>query len=800
MASAARRPSASEKTSTGTSIRSTGETGGSADRSNAASDHESPDEAYELPPESVPPAPTVASPDEPRKVPRLDQHTSGTRHSAKSSAARAPQRSGLVPRPGLAKPTPSRASFCGAVLLSIIVMSAIGVFAVRQLRRMLEEEGAEPCGTDDCLLHAEFLKSHLNAASDPCTNLYAYVCGSHGGPRASTDDDGEGPNNATLEDEVMRLYAKDLARGVRLPMDSATGGTRLTSTAGDAAVASLRESGAFRACLERSSKEPQAFAEFMRQRGMAWPRRVDGVAVAKSTVLEVLFDLTVNWKVSLWFDLRVAKIVGNVSGLVIREPGPLVLLRRRQLRAIESLVDYAGLVRSVAEFLLNANSSDAGTLTDDEVRVLYWDDAGMRSMLDSLSDEDGQDETFTLKKVVALTAVNETSLLTLLKKYLPANDTLPESSAVLVFNERLLRAIFALLSRLPARRALDLIGWTFAYTYVWMVHPDFDHLAPPADQRYRDSGVDNRTLCFHAVQESFGLLRVARNLHERGVVPHFVDKAADVVRSIILVLVERIVQSDVISNVSKRTAEEKVLRSVSVPASLPAELQDPGPVDWIYASFPDNYPSFFDAWLATRDADSSADLRSVYEHPVVTSRYRWRSKDVLYLSSTNTLMSRIAAFYPPSYYQHGSVSMSYAGVGFQVAENVLGAILDRGRGVDDTNAKRFWWSASESCQWDLAKSDEEKAAARRLFALRIATEALQRNVNDSRDAFVQLKSMEQMSGRQTFYASFCSHFCRRPDGEAVCNVAMREEGFQDAFRCRWWWSRFGKRNASCLVV
>ncbi|KAH7950135.1 hypothetical protein HPB49_019924 [Dermacentor silvarum] len=486
---------------------------------------------------------------------------------------------------------------------------------------------------------AEFLKSHLNATSDPCTNLYAYVCGSQGSPRAAT----EGPNNAAVEDEVMRLHAQDLAHDARRPTDAVLGGQRLQASAGDA-VASRREAGAFKLCLERSSKQPQAFAEFMRQRGIPWPRGVDGVAVAKTPVLEVLFDLTVNWKVSLWFDLRVSKIVGNASRLVIREPGPLVLLRRRQLRGVESLLDYANLVRGVAAFLLNADSNAAGTLTDSDVRELYQDETTMRPTLDAFSDEKGEDELLTLKKVVALTFVNETSLLTLLRKYLPADDSVPE-------------------------RALDLIGWTFAYTYVWMVNPDFDHLTPPVDERQRDA--DSRMLCFYAVQESFGLLRIARNLAERGVVSNFVDKVSDVVRGTILVLVDWILQSDVISNVNKRTAVEKVVRSASVPDSLPVELQDAGPLDWIYASFPDNYTSFFDVWLSTRDADSSVDLRSVYEHPVVTSTYRWRSKNLLYLSSTNTLLSKIAAFYPPSYYQHGSVSMSYAGVGFQVTTQFL---------------------------------------------------------------------------------------------------------------------------------
>ncbi|KAL1486547.1 hypothetical protein MTO96_031342 [Rhipicephalus appendiculatus] len=673
-----RQPSVREQASTG-SKRSVAKTGAGTDRSSTGSEDESPEEVYESPMDTAPPPMPVAAfrkvsavlPGQYRE-PRL-KYTGGIRHTLKSPSIHQRRVSpGSTIRIGLARDTCDTRSRPSALT---------------------------PCGTDDCLLHALFLKRHLNATSDPCDNLYAYVCGGSPGHHHAA-----AAANETMEHEVMRLYAEDLARDARRRPRSATEGPPLQPSA-ENAVASLRESAAFQMCLERSSKEPKG----------------------KTT-------------------------------------GP--------------------------------------TLTDDDISDLYEKDTSMRSTLDAFSDDSGEDELLTLKKIAALAALNVTSLLTVLGKHLPANDdSLQESTPVVVFNERLLRAVFLLLSSLSTKRMLDLIGWTFAYTYVWTVNPDFDRLSPRADdERPRVDNVDNRTLCFHAVQESFGLLRIARSLEDQDAVPNFLTKVADVARCTLLVLAERILQSDVISNVSKRTAADKVLQNVPRSADLPAALQDVGLLDSIYAMFPDTYASFFDAWLSTRDAGSSAGLSSVYENPVVTGRYRWRSRTIRYLSSTNMLLPRIAALYPPSHYPHGSVTMSYAGLGFQVAENMIGAIVDRGRGVDDTGSKRFWWSASERCQWDQAPSAEEKAHVRRRFALRIATEALQRNVaGSSQDAFVQLKSMEQMSGRQTFYASFCSHFCGAPDGEATCNVALDEGAFQDAFGCRWWWSKF-KSDPTCLIV
>ncbi|KAK8757015.1 hypothetical protein V5799_000285 [Amblyomma americanum] len=677
----------------------------------------------------------------------------------------------------------SRLSFGGAVLLSLLVLSATVVFAFRQLRYMMHADEGEPCGTDDCLLHAKYLKGRLNATSDPCLSLYAYVCGS---PSSA------GSSNAIVEDEVMRLYSDDLKRDAQGAVATEKGHSLSSSGGrGDDFMAPHKESNAFRLCLDRSSKQPEPLREFMKERGIPWPEKPDAgdLVVTTTEVLDVLLDLTLNWKVSLWFDLSVTSADPKSVRLQFQEPGPLVLLRRRQLREMEEKKgDYAKLVRDVAAFL---SEGDSSVLTDADVGLLHEDDVALRSKLDRLNDEDGEDELFTLKKMQT-SAINVTvpSLLALLRKHLSSSYSLTLSSTVLIFDNNLLYVVFLFLSQLPARRIFDLVGWTFAYTYVWIVNPDFEQFsfAPSADGHKTEAGT--RSLCFLAVHESFGLLRIMYNFGAR-FDSNDTAKASEVVQGVIQALVEQVRRSRIISDVSKETAVRKI--DMSNDSGLPEGFTDIANLDSLCEKLPYNYSSFYEAWLSTRDSK----LRAVPANLVLSGRYRWRTEKVHYLHSTNTLLTRIAAFYPTLYFPHGSVSMSYAGLGFQVSENIAKAITGRGRAIDDTGAKRFWWSAQDTCLWDHAKSSQEKEAIRWRFALRLATEAMG---NHAVDPFVKLKSLEYMSGKQTFYASFCSHFCDEPDGEVVCNAAMLEEGFKSAFHCGSWWSRFAKRESECLVL
>ncbi|KAH7932308.1 hypothetical protein HPB52_024736 [Rhipicephalus sanguineus] len=82
-------------------------------------------------------------------------------------------------------------------------------------------------------------------------------------------------------------------------------------------------------------------------------------------VLDILFDLAVNWRVALWFDVRVSQLAVD-GGLVmtLEEPGPVPLYRMEQLSDLE-VQAYGDAVRAVALFLTEGTREhDAWVLTD----------------------------------------------------------------------------------------------------------------------------------------------------------------------------------------------------------------------------------------------------------------------------------------------------------------------------------------------------------------------------------------------------------------------------------------------------
>ncbi|KAH7957721.1 hypothetical protein HPB52_022518 [Rhipicephalus sanguineus] len=87
---------------------------------------------------------------------------------------------------------------------------------------------------------------------------------------------------------------------------------------------------------------------------------------------------------------------------------------------------------------------------------------------------------------------------------------------------------------------------------------------------------------------------------------------------------------------------------------------------------------------------------------------------------------------------------------------------------------RSWWSCLKSHRWDEASSVHEKRFVEELFTLKLAVKVLESAVGSDM-AFLQLRSLETLTGRQTFYVSYCSRSCYRVDGENSRNLAMHEE-------------------------
>ncbi|KAH7944315.1 hypothetical protein HPB52_018217 [Rhipicephalus sanguineus] len=170
------------------------------------------------------------------------------------------------------------------------------------------------------------------------------------------------------------------------------------------------------------------------------------------------------------------------------------------------------------------------------------------------------------------------------------------------------------------------------------------------------------------------------------------------------------------------------------------------------------------------------------------SRYRWRSSRVLYLYALNLMLVGLAAVFPPSYLLSGSHSMTYAGLGFQFARQLVRTVDDRGRGLDFAglpHASSKHNHTGHKCRLSMAKTSTERRAVGDLFALDISMAAM-KAAEAADSAPLQLKSLEHLSPEQTFYVSYCDHFCdEQPQqrAQSMCNVAVNASNFNDAFGC-----------------
>ncbi|KAL1476988.1 hypothetical protein MTO96_017857 [Rhipicephalus appendiculatus] len=667
--------------------------------------------------------------------------------------------------------------FYGAVLLSLVVLASFVVlFFLRDINAaIVARRAVDVCGTDDCMMHANELRARMNTAADPCHSLHAFVCG--GGPRATQR--GEERRSARIYGEVM-AYDSQKYR---------TAG----NCSHEQSHADIKALSAYKTCLERISQssaeiEAQAihFAHFMNARRIPWPNDPP----EDVDLLDVLLDLVLNWRVALLFDLRRSTRRFHTASFVFQEPGPLIELRRQQIAHVYEIEeDTEHLVRRAAMFL----GRSGGDMSKEKIEALRRDEMTLTSNLAACSDERGNDDLVTLKDIEEMApSANSTSWLTLLKRHL-LDESLTSKTKVFVYDEQRLKALSEALTLLPPARSLNVIGWMFAYTYMWVVNPTFDQLQA-SDNNETDYSL-TETLCFLAVHESFGLLQILHNFvmrFEHG----DIRMTSKVLQNTVDTFVRLVQKSDAITETSKATAVAKISSVCQERCAI--RVSKRRLLDWLYRSFPNSSSSFFNAWVSTRKALVTL-LKSGDPHPVMTARFAWRTLSIHYLHTINFQQVRMFAFYPPSFYIHGSPSMSYSGLGFQMANSIVRAIVGHGRGIDENLSKRFWWSSLKSCRWDEASSVHEKRFIEELFALKLAVKALESAVGSDKK-FLQLQSLETLTGRQTFYVSYCSRFCHRVDGEYWCNLAMHEDGYIRAFGCRSAWARYSKFEPECLVV
>ncbi|KAH6942215.1 hypothetical protein HPB50_001784 [Hyalomma asiaticum] len=539
-------------------------------------------------------------------------------------------------------------------------------------------------------------------------------------------------------------------------------------------------------CLDRSRiSEIEKFVAFMHNRKIPWPlpSRTPSQNAAPPDVLDVLLDLAINWRVALWFDVTVSSswTRDDERIVIIGEQGGVPALRMEQLAELDD-VAYDDVARNLSAVL----SGGRVTLDGATLEELRRDEAVFRQTLLSVDEEDEiYDDLVPLSDVTEVfgNAVSSALWTRLLSKHL--NDVINVSSdtKLLIMNERRFGRVGGLVDSTPASRLLNVVGWTFAYAYAWIVNADFGFTSRSALEDLERE----RVLCFVAVQESFGIAQ-ALPLYRNTFSQHQRQEVNDTLSWTTLAVVKSVQASPRIAKSTKTEAQGKIYALASSRQLWPPETYSrEGSLDSIYANFTGDDKNFLQAWLGSREA-LRVTLAIPYYDNIMMSRYRWQTGSVLYLYSLNELRLSLSALLPPSYLRSGSGAMTYAGLGFNLARQVLRSVDLRGRVLDGAGRNTSWWQLRKPrespCRLDASRSHAERRSIADLFALDVALTAMQKSSERNREKrFLRLKSLEGLSATQTFYVSYCSHYCGEPEGRRKCNVAMNGSEFDKSFGC-----------------
>ncbi|XP_077519970.1 neprilysin-1-like [Amblyomma americanum] len=610
------------------------------------------------------------------------------------------------------------------------------------------------CSSDDCLDHARQLLQSLDTSVDPCAHFHAYVCG---------------------HKAVLHREAVDDLQYAMLVVSSASRAVTPSPPLNGAFPAASKAMAALSTCLEVSSAQSaEPFVSFMKARGMLWPAERLKANLKLVDVLDVLLDLTINWRVVLWFDVKRTYLTEDYGLVVVfGEPGPLPVLRMRQVSTLDG-VAYANVVKGVSHFLTNGKIQ----LSDPSIQTLRADENAVRSALLS-APVDEHDVLLPLHRVHQLfnekLSLNE--LLGVIGKHLKSISGVSLETKILIVRRHSLTQLLSLFEVISPTRLFSVISWMFSYAYVWMLNTGFGSLAAVEAENTSDL-----VQCFLAVHESFGIVQASPLFHALFDADSLKDEVFAVFNSTSKALTNMLQASEMISNLTKKEAALKIGAHIRVRLLPPEAFMADDVLDMLYVNFPGGgNRTFFDTWLKSKEV-LKATLPDPFHDRLLTARYRRMSGSASYFYSLNLVWLGLSALLPPLYRSRGSALMTYSGLGYQFARQLVRAADERGRKMDYSGLDISWWEQHGSCALDAAQTAEEKATVTDLFALDVALEALKTSGHDL--SSLRIKQMEEFSPTQMFYISYCSHFCDSPAGPDECDLAINASDFANAFGCQ----------------
>ncbi|XP_077494219.1 uncharacterized protein LOC144104870 isoform X2 [Amblyomma americanum] len=243
-----------------------------------------------------------------------------------------------------------------------------------------------------------------------------------------------------------------------------------------------RAAALYRSCMEAIHGQQDHTATlraFLQGRGLFWPRPTP--ANTTTDPLQVLVDLSLHWRLDLWFHLAiVAKTSGGKSlhvrlqpGMVnqdwarflwlVHHDGQMTHLAYQQETAKLFVIDSSeAMAADVMEQLASLELRVAQALSTGNLTA-HWSAARSRSGSRSC-------DSVTWQNVDCLTpGVHASRWLLALSRHVDPADY--ENTTASVWNSRFGESLGKILSGNPSNQLLDIVGWTVVQMLGWAAHP-----------------------------------------------------------------------------------------------------------------------------------------------------------------------------------------------------------------------------------------------------------------------------------------------------------------------------------------
>ncbi|KAH6931995.1 hypothetical protein HPB50_002429 [Hyalomma asiaticum] len=665
------------------------------------------------------------------------------------------------------------------VLVMIVFVFLITVAAIAFVILFARDKRSSPsqplCQTDDCFHHSYRLFANLNRSLNPCKDFSAYVCSAWSPPQGYLQH-----SNSAMDDvrkswfpkfhDMLRRGSNTIHAGVKpLAMYTSCMGNR-----------------------KEYGSNVDVFWNFLHECKLSWPQQPE---TGRASPLEVLMSLAFKWQVPLFFQVRAMRMIPTPNWRIIMAPGSLIPLMYQHHLTVKKSGGYDKYWATFYFILSGKHDGSAVNKTAiDSVAEMEGD--VFKTLLTSMRPPVVRPVLVTIAEIGAHTPpLASEQWLHAFRQTMLEPEVKP-SDQVLLSDVDFFRSLAGVMTSYKDAELLSLIAWSF----VQLFSPAVDYRL--LENRY-DRGVTmyRPYFCERFVETAYRFLVVALgsvalfSREERAVVNARFD-------SLVSAAVDMVKTLEWLDAESRQLVVEK-LSSTRLHLWPPEKFLQNDVLERVYESFPSAEPSFAEYWVKTSRC-SAETYRPRPDIDMLSYPINYALPYLSYDAASSSVKVAVGSVTEPLYYPGGTKAMSYGGLGFSMALQLVAALDRQGirwhpngvlGGSFLSNASTRAFEVRDGCpaSTHMAVGGNANGTGRvtsvfpEIPALEVAYAAYRRSFADSGEEVPQ-GIPGGLSADQVFFMTMCYMTCTLPGAvgtQAVdCNKAVRNsEAFAQAFHC-----------------